>query len=263
LFCWLSIAAAQSELPPEVLQLSRIKRHMQQRLEQVPNYTCLQTVERLVRVHRAAKFKPLDTVRVEVAQVDGKEMFAWPGKEFDQANPSAFTNGGVMANGLFSLHARSLFISDVAMFTYAGEEEVEGRKLVRYDYSVPLMRSGYRIVVASQSATVGYHGSFWADAQTLDVDRFRVVAENIPPVLGLLDAGVDIEFQDATIGSTDALLPKRADLMLTGFDGGQRRNIVSFSRCRQYGSDSVLSFGVPDGAPAAPIAETPEKPKKE
>jgi hypothetical protein len=236
---------------------------MKQRLEQVPNYTCLETVERLQRLRREAKFKPLDTVRLEVAQVDGKEMFAWPGKEFDQANPSAFTNGGVMANGLFSLHARALFISNEAMFRYAGEEEVDGRKLVRYDYNVPLMRSGYKIMVPPQSATVGYHGSFWADAQTLDVDRFRVVAENIPPVLGLLDAGVDIEFQDAIIGSTDALLPKRADLTLTGFDGGQRRNVITFSRCRQYGSDSVVSFGAPDGAAPASAIETTEKVKRE
>jgi hypothetical protein len=257
----LSIAAAQSEVAPEVLQLSRIKQHMKERLEQVPNYTCLETVERSERLSNTAKFKPIDTVRMEVAQVDGKEMFALPGRQFDQSNPSAFANGGVMANGIFSLHARALFITDSAVFAYAGEEEIDGHSLLRYDFTVSLLRSGYRMVSPPRSAIVAYHGSIWSDPRNLDAYHFRVVAENIPPALYLLDAGLDIEYQNVRIGAADALLPRRADLVLSYFDGRQRRNQITFTGCRQYGSDSVVSFDAsPDAAPASAPTAT-RKPK--
>src|SRR5437870_12723323 len=91
--CAASMAAAQTESPPEVVLLSRIKQHMKARLLQVPNYTCLETVERWQQISASAKFKPVDTVRVEVAEVDGKELFARPGRPFDETNPSAFSAG--------------------------------------------------------------------------------------------------------------------------------------------------------------------------
>ena len=48
-------------------------------MAQVPNYTCLETMERSQRWPRAKSFRPLDTVRLEVSNVDGKELLAWPG----------------------------------------------------------------------------------------------------------------------------------------------------------------------------------------
>lgn len=248
LLCGLSMAVAQTELPREVLLLSRIRQHMKERLLQVPNYTCLETVERLEQLSRANKFKPMDTVRFEVAEVDGKELFARPGRRFEESNPGAFATGGVMANGLFSLHSRALFISDTARFTYAGEDEIDGRKLVRYDYQVGLTVSGYTIVVPGRQAIVAYHGSFWSDPASLDAYHFRLVAESIPPALGVQDAGVDIDYQNVVIRGAEALLPKRADLTLTDFSGRKLRNITTFSNCRHYGSDSVLTFGDPAGA---------------
>src|SRR5437764_9895841 len=121
---------------------------------QMPNYTCLETVERLEQLSNDRKFKPVDTVRFEVAEVEGKELFARPGRRFEEADPRALASGGVMANGLFSLHSRSLFISDTARFTYAGQDEIDGRKLVRYDYQVGLTVSGYSIVVSGRRALV-------------------------------------------------------------------------------------------------------------
>src|SRR5262249_41398986 len=105
-----AVLAGQSELPREVLLLQRIREHMKARLAQVPNYTCLEPVERFEQVSNAAKFKPVDTVRIEVAEVDGKELYARPGKKFDETNPAALAKGGFMANGLFALHAKALFI---------------------------------------------------------------------------------------------------------------------------------------------------------
>ncbi len=242
---------AQSDLPPQVLQLSRIKQHMKERLQQVPNYTCLQSTVRSERLSRINKTKVLDTVRLEVAEVDGKELFARPGQQFDQTNPAAFVTSGVVATGMFALFANALFVHDSGMMQWAGEEEMDGRKMLRYDFQVPLMRSGYNIHSGDRGAIVAYHGSFWTDPRTLDAFHLRVVADNIPPALGLLDTTLEIEYQTVRIGSGDALLPRSADLLLTQFSGVERRNLTTFSGCKQYGSESVLSFDTPE-PPARP-----------
>jgi hypothetical protein len=244
-------APAQTDLPPEVVRLAHIKQHMKQRLQQVPNYTCLETIVRCQRLQHTAKFKTLDTVRMEVAEVKGKELFARPGQPFDESNPGAFVRGGTMASGFFAMFANALFVNDRGTMSWAGEEEIDGRKLLRYDFQVPLLRSGFHIQTASRAAIVGYHGSFWSDPRTLDALRLRILADDIPPALGLLDAGVEIEYQSVRIGEGEALLPRQADLLLTEFSGAERRNLSTFSNCRQYGSDSVLTFGRPDTPPPA------------
>lgn len=61
--------------------------HMAQTLAVQPNYTCLETVERWV-TPKNAKRTLQDRVRLEVALVDGKEMFSWPGAEkFEATDP--------------------------------------------------------------------------------------------------------------------------------------------------------------------------------
>jgi hypothetical protein len=81
--------------------------------------------------------------------------------------------------------------------------------------------------------------------------RLRIVAENIPPVLGLLDADLEIEYQSIQISRSEALLPRRADIVLTQFSGTKSRNVVSFSGCRKFGSESVVSLKPPMDPPAA------------
>ena len=67
------------EIPFETLQLAHIRDHMVEQLRRQPNYTCVETVERSARPGAKKNFQLKDTLRMEVALVDGKEMFAWPG----------------------------------------------------------------------------------------------------------------------------------------------------------------------------------------
>ena len=233
---------AQTDTPRQVELLARIRQHMKSRLGQVPNYTCLETVERSEQASGTAKFKTVDTIRLEVAEVNGNELFARPGKKFEAAHPSVYVKNGLTANGMFAMHSRALFLENTARFTYAGEDEIDGRKLVRYDYQVAQAASGFRITTGGRQAAVAYHGSFWSDPQTLDTYHFRLVAESIPPELGVTDAGMDVDYQSVAIGSAEALLPKRADLSSTEASGKRLRNITTFSNCKHYGSESVITF---------------------
>ena len=110
-----------------------------------------------------------------------------------------------------------------------------------------------------REAVVGFHGSFYADPGTLDVRRIEVVAEDIPPELGVSAAEVSVDYDRREIGDEEFLLPVDSELMMAMPDVVSR-NWVRFSSCRRFAGESTLSFNDPvladaTSAPAAPKKE--------
>ncbi len=96
------VAAAQ-DLSPEVLLLARVKAHLREALDRLPNYACTETIQRF---HRRPKqqLEPLDTIRLEVLYAGGTEYYASPGgSRFSEQHPSAFISSGAIASGDFAL----------------------------------------------------------------------------------------------------------------------------------------------------------------
>ncbi len=254
-------ALAQSELTPETLLLARIKVHMSENLAKLPNYTCTQTIERSRRPAPSNRLELVDTLRIEVALVNHKEMFAWPGAgTFEDRKLQDMVSGGTIGNGNFALHAFSVFLSGGPTYTYAGEEMRGDRRTVRYDYKVPLMLSGYRISIPPREARVAYYGSLWVDKETLDLIRLEVRSNEIPLDLGLAEVSDAIEYGRVLIGDSEFLLPRTSELGMLELLGGESRNRTVFSACRQFSGESFLSFGEPpasdSSAPSRRISET-------
>lgn len=248
----------QGELAPEVLLLARIKLHMAEILEKLPNYTCLETVERSRRRAANKKYELIDSLRLEVAYVERKEMFAWPGAgKFEEREFREFVPGGAFGNGNFALHARSVFLSNAASFSYESETVERNRRLVRFQFRIPQVLSGYSIRVGEAEAIVGYHGFFQADAGTLDLVRLQVIADELPPQLQLSEATDTLEYGRQRIGDTDFLLPLGSELRMIDMRGNEVRNRIVFSGCRQYAGESFLSFADPppdsEPAPLTPV----------
>ena len=238
-------------LAPEVVQLARIRERMLLNLAHQPNYTCVETIERSQRSGPTRKFSLLDTIRLEVALVDGKEMFGWPGaKKFEDVELRNIVTSGAIGNGNFAMHAKAIFSGVSAAFEYRGPEESG----LRYDFHVPLMMSGYKIRTHSQEAVVAYHGSVWADPESLDVRRIEVVAEDIPLRLGMSAASDRMDYTRSRIGDADFLLPESSELSMTDLNGSEKRNRVRFANCRQFAGESVLTF---DDAPSTEAAPEP------
>jgi len=253
------LTPARQPLSPDVLLLARIKARAAENLRRLPNYTCTQTIERSRRGAKARKFEPLDTLRLEVALVEGKELFSWPGAgKFEEKGIGEIVgSGGAIGNGSFALHAKSVFLSHAPTFTHVGETTLNGRPAIRYDYRIPQMLSGYQIRIGPNQALVEYHGSFWVDADSLDLIRLEVHADNPPPNLNLTEASDTMEYQRARIGGGDFLLPQSSELLMIDLVGNASRNRTQFSACRQYAGESKLSFveSSPDVAAAAPTPQ--------
>ena len=238
------------------IRFARIRSHMSDNLDRLPNFTCTETIERSERAARSRRFQLLDTLRLEVAMVNGKELFAWPGSgKFDDREMSEIIGGGTSGNGNFGIHARAIFLGGSARFEYLSEVEREEGRVFRYSYSVPKMWSGYMIKSGPAKGIAGYHGYFEADTETLDVLLLDVMAdEEIPPELQILQAFTRMRYRRMKIGEGEFLLPESSEISLTGYSGTENRNRVHLSGCKQYGTESTIRFDDPPPTEATPAA---------
>ena len=140
----LILLAAAPFLPAQGADLlPRIREKMTGVLLRQPNYTCTETVER-TRQAVGSRATIEDTLRLEVALVDGKEMFAWPGsKQFEDHELGDLVATGMFGNGNFAIYARILFLSDVAVFEDRGETQLGGLPARRYDFRVSRSTGGH------------------------------------------------------------------------------------------------------------------------
>lgn len=240
IFCAGIVMVAAQDIPPETVQLAHIRSHMAALLTRQPNYTCVETVERSERSSGRKTFQLVDTLRLEVALVDGKEMFAWPGaKKFESDDVRDMVKNGAVGNGNFANFAAAIFDGAGPVFMYRGIED----GVARYDYHVSLANSGYTIRRNTREATVAYHGWILADPKTLDVEEIEVIAEQIPGELDLNATETRMDYARVKIGESDFLLPAKSEMLMTDADGREFRNFVRLASCRQFTGESVLTFG--------------------
>jgi hypothetical protein len=247
-----SVALPQ-DLPAGVLLLSRVKNHIKEELHLLSNISCLETVQREHQPPKG-KMRPLDTVRLEVLINGGKELFASPGdRRFSDRQPISFAGSGMLGDGLFGLYLNNILVTGNVSNEYKGEEEIRGRRLARYDYRLPQMWSGEVIHTLEGSGSVGLHGSYWADPQTYDVVRLEVNADDFPPTLPLTEAMTSIDYARARLGDNlEVLLPESAEVRLVKVSGEISHNLVEFTHCRVFGSESSINFSATDSPEQTP-----------
>ena len=250
------VLAVPADLTSDTLLLAQARTRMNSNLRRLPDYTCVQTIERFARDTSRGKPRLIDVVRIEVALVGGRELFSWPGSgRFEDTEIGKMVTGGAIGNGNFALHAKAVFQSSAPRWTYVGETERNGRKLLRWDFVVAQNQSGYTIRVGGRQAIVGYHGSIFVEPNSLDLVRLEVHADDPAPFLGLLSSSDAVEYQRVPIGTESFLLPALSELYMVALQGSSNQNRTRFSRCRQYTGESVLLFDDPveDSASAEPV----------
>ncbi len=248
-----SVACAWAQVPnlrPETTLLAEVREKMIELLANQPNYTCLETVER-TRQATGGRWQVDDTLRLEVAVVDSKEMFAWPGaKQFEDKSIRELVSTGMFGNGNYAIYARMLFSAAGPEFEYRGEAQAGGTRTLRYDFRVPVSRSGYHLAVGDNEAVAGFHGSIYLDPEKAQLRRLEVVAEDIPPALGLISATDRVDYAQVFISDEEYLLPVESELHMIAKDSDSR-NLVRFSGCRKFAGESSLIFDDPEFKDAA------------
>ena len=237
--------------------LDCIQAKASENLAALPNYTCTLTIRRSQENARTGKLEDRDTVRLEVAMIEGKEQFGWPGdKRIDEPEIARLVKTGAIGSGMFGLMTRNVFLSTFTSFLFVAEEERSGRRALKYAYHVPAGSSGCRLVFDDRDVIAGYEGLFWVDRDTLDLIELEFEAKDIPPSLRKAAARGRIEYSRAGIGGAARLLPAVAELILQDPDGLESRNLTLFHGCREFAGQSFISFT--DPAPATARSTEPK-----
>jgi hypothetical protein len=252
-----SLALVQPPQNPADL-LKQVRARMADYLDRLPDYTCQMTIERSVRRPGSDRFVDSDTLRFEVSYVGGQEMFAQPGADrFEEKALPDMVGGGAIGTGSFAMHARTIFTTDAARFTYAGAMVDNERPAYQFDFQVPRRRSGFVVRVHGRDGViVGYRGHFLVDAETLDLIRLQVDVNDIPSRVPIAHTGETMIYARTRIGAGEFLLPRSSELFVRDSAGAESRNRLSFEGCRQYAGESVIRFEVERG----PV-EPPEEPE--
>ena len=259
-----AIAAGSAPQSPNEDQLARFMEKVRQDMTGIRDSTCLETIERTRRRPPHTDFAPIDIIRLEVSTIAGKELFASPGRRFEDRDLQSLIRSGTTGSGMFSTFVQNLFVKRQGTLRYVRQENVDGRRLVRYDFRATPRESGFKLQVANISDIVAAKGSFWFDPASLDLVRLEVRGDNIPYDLHLDDAVVRVDYARTHIGDSEPLLPKRSELTMTYISGDADRNAIDFSQCREYRSDSAIDFGKGSNAPtpgaidARPAVANPE-----
>ena len=253
LLLFLLLSAWEGPQPsPEMVRLNQVLERMGENLKRLPNYTCLESIDRSIRQTTADKLLVRDRIHLQVAFMGFEEVFAWPGStNFEPRAAIQIAPGGAGGIGSWSSWSRSVLRSSAPAFTYAGECAVGARRGMRYDFHVPWASSAYTVGVGNRQLVVPYAGTLCVDPSSLDIMRLEVRAE----VAHLPFAAVSetIDYGRVRIGSADFLLPQSHTMAMTDLEGHEGRNITTLSACRQYADDS--SAPVPQ-----PKAEEPQLP---
>jgi hypothetical protein len=241
---WLApFAAAQnSGISKDLLDWVRIKQKVAQNLARLPDYSCIETIERAERFKSTAEFRILDKMRVEVIYAGGKELYSWPGSREVSDKDVRAGMTGLLSDGEFTSHTRTVFLNNVSETKFAGEETYRGRPALKYTYRVPFLFTGWTLTFSGQSGNAGARGAFWADRDSADLLRLEVIADEIAPNVPVADVITRIDYGRIRIGSADVLAPETSEVLVKEPSGRESRNRIEFSQCRRYNAESSITF---------------------
>src|ERR1035441_4143698 len=132
--CLLATAAASalwgaSETPDrEAILVARVRAVMGEMLHRLPDYTCVETIERSARNPSQTKFCLLDRVRGGGAYFKGSELYAWPGApKLEERDLAEMVGGeGAIGTGDFALHLMAVY-RGMAPLHFAGDDTPGGK----------------------------------------------------------------------------------------------------------------------------------------
>jgi hypothetical protein len=282
--CVLALGAKYD--PDEVLK--RVTGKVLASASQVPNYTCVQTVNRqyfaptaailpracdvLLRQRRHPTMdmvlRPVSTdrLRLDVTLAGGGEIFSWSGaSRFEDAGIERVVRSGPISTGAFAAFLIAVFKTDVKKFVFEKTIADQDRTLMRYSFDVSRANSHYKIKMSDSSVFIAYTGAFEVDPETADVVRMTVTTGEVPLATGLCQTATTMDFAKVRIGDGQFLLPRQTSQRFVYPSADETENTTAFTNCREFRGNSTVTF-FPDSessphsdakSPSSPVTTLP------
>ncbi len=264
------VATDEDADPVEVL--ARLRDRILERGRQIPNHTCVETVERrrftaaaqtarscdaLLASRRAGgshlRLDSSDRLRLDVALATEREMYSWAGaNRFEDGEIDELITQGAFGTGPFAVYLLSVFTGRSPRFAFEGETALEGRGLYEYSFDVPTEESHFRVRTADRKWLItGYSGTLFVDPKTGDLVRLVVRTYELPPETENCELDTTLDYAKVRLSGGDFFLPSSTNQRFISRIGDEAENVYSFSACRDFKAQSSVIFGDQAGERAA------------
>ncbi len=255
-----AIVAAAQTTDKDVQELfTKARKRVTDNLDRTPRYTCVENITRVqyeppvrtkgqscaATIEARNRRQPAgtaawrDRLRIDVAVVDGQEMFSWAGDgKFETSDLEKLIGTGSTGSGDFASFLTSVFGDGPEVIRYRGLDH--GSAL--FEYNVPLARSHYTYHTRGPEKTIGYGGSFSVDPADGELQRLIVRTEIFPGGENACQATDQMDYHTVKIGAGDFLLPEMATMDVVFASGTESVNETRYSDCREYVGESTIRF---------------------
>ncbi len=244
-------------VPDPTAALQHTKEHLLADLDRMPRYTCVQTITRTYydarsQLHGSScpaltatsgKRRPSafawDRLRLEVAWVNGANVFSWVGApRFANNNLEKLAGGGPLGSGDFGVVLREILLRTTLDFRR--EQVVNGKRLLEYSYNMPLEKSTYQVRASDGWTPVAYQGTLLIDPETADLAGLTVQIPKWPSKSSACQATNELTYGRTSIHDRLVLIPREAHLDILNTAGAESQSQTIFASCREYVATSRL-----------------------
>ncbi|HLK50126.1 MAG TPA: hypothetical protein VKT49_18405 [Bryobacteraceae bacterium] len=109
LSCLAAVTAARATDLDTAQVLKKVRNQMAETLARLPDYTCRENHARSVQRAGSNHYENRDLLRVDVAFLNGRELYAWPGSRFGQESLLEMARGGSIGTGNFGLLGKAVY----------------------------------------------------------------------------------------------------------------------------------------------------------
>jgi hypothetical protein len=252
--------------PPDSVRqkeiLDAMRNYADTYVQSLPNYLCVEVIDRAVSFDGGESFSPEDKVFVKLSFSEGKENY----KVYLVNNKAVDTDleklGGAISSGEFGSLMKSIFDkkseADVA---WARWGKLRGKVMPVFSYFIDSGHSNYSLDYdrGAQHIITAYRGLIFADENTGAIARITFEAVDIPASFPIRKATTILDYDEQQIGDNTYLLPLSAKIYMTGPNNVQTRNEETFKLYQKFGTESNITFSDAVGAPL-PADKTTEQP---
>ncbi len=253
-------AQAQAATDPTDV-LARARDIVLSRIDRLPNYTCVQTINRSyfkpgvepgscdkmigerIRKPSNPQLEATDRLRLDVKVSEGTEVGSWAGaNKFDSRSIVDIVGSGPIGTGPFGTLMSDIFSNKGASFQYMGEVSGDNAPLLEYRFQIPVQSSHYLIRAGQDWVATGYDGEIRIDASSFEVKRLRVRTGELPRETQSCEATSAVDYQIMKVGTGDALIPDVSVLHFLLRDGSENESITTYSNCHEFHGESTIHF---------------------
>jgi len=269
--------AIRAQTPPDPTDvLAHARDNLIERSRRLPNYTCVQTVDREYFIRPrvedprpscdqmsaearkksyALKLNATDRLRLDVKVSGGEEIGSWAGAHRFDSRDIVDLVGGPFGSGQFGPLLGDVFVNDGTAFQYLGQDAGSRAVQFHYRFQVPVEASHLMIHEAGARdwTATSYDGELWVDPASFDVQRFSMRTSQLSPETNACEARMISDYARVHFDSGDFLIPQQSALRFLMRDTEETQVTSRYSGCREYRGQATLHF---TNAPAGNTGES-------